>query len=649
MNRTINTLLLTLLTLCLLHAQPLTPFEKGVNLSNWFQESSIQEVHFLRYTYGDFVDIQSLGVDVIRIPVDFHGMSSGDPDYILDPILLDFLDQIIDWTEELGLHLILDNHSFGLGGATTAAIHQPLSKVWPQLAGHFLDRDSTLYFEIKNEPWGISEIIWDTIQQNIVNLIREIDSNRTLIVGPASWNSYNNLADMINYTDDNLIYTFHFYDPFIFTHQGASWTDPSMEPLVGVPFPYGASAMPPCPSELVGTWIQSNMAGYSSQGTVTHIRSLIDIAASFRAARDVPIYCGEFGVLNHNADPDQRVEWYEATTQYLDSLSIGWTMWDYHGGFGVFERYSGGMFDHDLNIPLLDAIGFEPPPQTEFVRQADSVGFYIYDDYIRQNIRSDFNTDGIITMYTSADPKVGRFNISWSQATQFDGIGFNFSPDRDFSRLLNEDFLLTCWVRGVGQPVGFDIRFLDTKNAIPEDHPWRATKTLSISDIEWDGTWQYVQIPLSEFVETGSWDGAWYDPMGLFDWSNIDILECVAEHSDFGASELSLDEIRIVDQTTAGFRGENQIPNSFSLLENFPNPFNPSTTIKYSLAKTAIVRLSIYDLSGRVVETLVSEKKEAGAYSVSWNVSGSSLEAGVYFAKMDNGLHSTVIKMLLLK
>ncbi len=642
-------LILTLLTVLTLIAQPTTPFEKGVNLSNWFQESSIQKVQFSKYTYDDFVDIQSLGVDVIRLPINFHGMSTGDPDYLVDPILLNFLDQIIDWTEALGLHLILDNHSFDSGGATTPAINQPLSKIWPQLAEHFQDRDSTLYFEIKNEPWGISDFIWDTIQQNIVNIIRQTDPNRTLIVGPPSWNSYNNLDEMMNYTDDNLIYTFHFYDPFIFTHQGASWTDPSMEPLTGIPFPYSASAMPACPPSLVGTWIQSNMASYSTQGTVAHMQSLIDIAVAFSTSRNVPIYCGEFGVLNHNSDPAHRVEWYRATTQYLDSLNIGWTMWDYHGGFGLFERYSRGMFDHDLNIPLLEVMGFNTPSQTEFVSQPDSVGFSIYDDYIGQNIQSDFNTDGMVTLYNAENPRIGDYSLNWSQATQYERIGFNFSPNRDLSRLLSENYILTFWVKGTGSEVAFDIRFLDTKTDVPEDHPWRMTKTMSTTDMAWDGTWQYIQIPLTSMVETGSWDGVWYDPVGLFDWSDIDVLDFVAEHGDFGTSKLSLDDIRIVNQSTAGLIERNELPSSFILSQNFPNPFNPSTTIKYSLPENAFTQLTIYDLHGRVIESLVSEKQAAGVYAATWSTRKSSTAAGIYFARLDAGAHSQVIKMLLLK
>lgn len=630
-----------------LAAQVSTPFEKGVNLSNWFQESSIQEVDFSRYLYDDFVDIQSLGVDVIRLPVNFHGMSSGDPDYILDPILLDFLDQIIDWTEELGIHLILDNHSFDSGGATTPAINQPLSAIWPQLAEHFIDRDSTLYFEIKNEPWGISDFIWDTIQQNIVNIIRQTDSSRTLIVGPTSWNSYNNLDAMMNYNDDNLIYTFHFYDPFIFTHQGASWTDPSMEPLTGVPFPYGASPMPAVPSSLVGTWIQSNMASYSAEGTVAHLKSLIDIAVAFRTSRNVPIYCGEFGVLNHNADPDQRVDWYQATTQYLDSLGIGWTMWDYQGGFGLFERHSNEMFDHDLNLPLLSAMGFNSPPQTEYMSYTDSVGFYIYDDFVWQHIRTELQGD--VMLYSSEDPRVGKYSIVWTEAVQYEWLGFNFRPDKDLSRLLSENFVLTFWIKGTGAATAFDIRFMDSKTDVPEDHPWRMTKTISSTDITWDGNWQYVQIPLTEFVETGSWDGAWFDPEGLFDWTEIDELQVVAEHSGFGSSELSLDEIRIVDQGTASLTNQRAIPQVFALLQNYPNPFNPQTTIAYFLSENNFTEISIVDLKGRIVATLVSDNLEAGNHQVSWNAGSGMTATGLYFARITSGSHHQMIKMLYLK
>ena len=644
-----RSLIILMVTTGILMAQPVTPFEKGVNLSNWFQGTTVHDIDFLRYTYADFEDIQSLGVDVIRLPINFHGMSSGDPDYILDPILLNFLDDIVDWTEALGLHLILDNHSFDDGGPTTVAVNTPLSKVWPQLAEHFLHRDSTLYFEIKNEPWDISDIIWDTIQQNIVNLIRATDEDRTLIVGPTNWNSYNNLDDMLNYTDDNLIYTFHFYDPFIFTHQGASWTGPSMESLAGVPFPYGAASMPPCPSDLIGTWIQSNMASYATHGTAAYMRSLIDVAADFRTSRDVPIFCGEFGAYMRYTDPDHRVAWYSTTTEYLDSLQIGWTMWDYHGGFGLFEANSYGMFHHDLNIPLVQAIGFNAPPQTNYVPRTDSSGFYIYDDYIAKQISSDFNTEGTALMYDAEAPRAGSYNLKWSGAVQYDRMTFNFSPDRDLSYLVDEDYFLTFWAKGSGTASELDIRFVDSKNDVPEDHPWRITTYLSDTGFLWDGSWHYVQVPLSEMTETGSWDGAWFDPQGQFEWFDIDVFEIVSEQGAFGDGIILLDEIRIVDAVTASTENTPHLPTSIRLHQNYPNPFNPITTLQYTLSEKSFVTLSIYDISGRLVETLISKNRNAGSHTLRWNSSGSTLEAGVYFARLETPEHHDVIKMLLLK
>ena len=637
------------LLLNLAYSQTPAPFHKGVNLSNWFQKSSMQEVHFSRYTYADFVDIQSLGVDVIRLPINLHGMSSGEPDYIVDPILLDFLDQIIDWSETLGLHLILDNHSFSPTGETTPAVNAPLSAIWPQLAEHFIDRDSTLYFEILNEPYGISGFVWDTIQQNVVSLIRQIDPNRTLIVGPTSWNSYNNLADMMNYSDDNLIYTFHFYDPFIFTHQGASWTDPSMAPLAGVPFPYGASPMPGVPPELQNTWIQDNMLSYPSQGNVAYLRGLMDIAAAFRDTRNVAIYCGEFGVYIPNAINGQRVVWYNEVTRYLDSLDISWTMWDYHGGFGLYEAGGYDLFDHDLNIPLVEAMGFTPPIQTEYVFQPDSTAFYVYDDGLGKNMVTDNSSTGIIELYNSENSHSGTYSLYWTDANQYERIGFNFRPDKDLSVLLAQDYYLTFWTRALGSAISFDLRFLDSKTAIPEDHPWRMGITLSATDINWDGNWHYIQLPLSDLAEKGSWDGDWFEPMGLFDWSAVDKLEITSEHGAFDGAELWFDDIRIVDQQTADIDSDAPKPHSFLVSPNYPNPFNPETTISYYLPEAALVTIRLFDILGRELDVLLNQPMSAGQHQFSINAGLKHYETGIYIARIEVGDQSRFIKMLYLK
>ncbi len=451
------------------------------------------------------------------------------------------------------------------------------------------------------------------------------------------------------YPDDNLIYTYHFYDPFLFTHQGASWTDPSMVPLAGVPFPFGAAAMPACPPELVGTWIQNELSNYANTGTVAAIQNIMDIAVDFGISRGVPIFCGEFGAFMPNANNNHRVEYYREVVSYFDSLDIAWTMWDYHGGFGLYESGSSGLFDHDLNIPLVEALGFNVPEQTPLIALPDSANISLYQDFFMAGILADHSISGELNTYYEISPKTGDFCIRWTGGSQYDHIGFRFAPYRDLSYLLAENFVLTFWIRPQGSPADLDFRFIDTKTPIPEDHPWRMVYSMSSNELVWNGEWQYIQIPFDEMAEGGSWDNAWYPAQGLFDWSAVQHLEIVAEQAPLGGAEFHFDEIRIVDRITARLKGDAQTPASFSISQNFPNPFNPSTTIEYALTESGLARLSIYDLSGRAVETLVAEKKEAGAYSVKWDVSGSSLEAGIYFAKIENGVDSEVIKMLLLK
>ena len=286
------------------------PFHRGVNLTGWLQAGSGRQIQFTKFTKQDFVDIKSLGCDVIRLPINLHFMTDGDPNYTVDPLFFYFLDQIVDWCEELEMHLILDNHTFDVDANTDANVDKVLVPIWTQMAEHYKDRSAYLYYEVLNEPHGITDARWGQIQQQVIIAIRAVDQTHTIVVSGAGWGSYNNLKYLPVYRDNNLIYSFHFYDPFMFTHQGASWTSPSMVPLAGVPFPYGAGPMPACPPELKGTWIESGLNSYKNDGTVKRVKELIDIAVKFRDQRQVPVFCGEFGVYMVNSDNAQRVYWY---------------------------------------------------------------------------------------------------------------------------------------------------------------------------------------------------------------------------------------------------------------------------------------------------------------------------------------------------
>ena len=115
--------------------------------------------------------------------------------------------------------------------------------------------------------------------------------------------------------------------------------------------------------------------------------------------------------------------------------------------------------------------------------------------------------------------------------------------------------------------------------------------------------------------------------------------------NDAGAGPFS--QSRTFSVSLSGIGEELIIPTKFELNQNFPNPFNPVTTIRYALPKSARVTLSVYDLNGRVVEKLVDEQKVPGHYSVQWNAERYS--AGVYFYKLEAGDFVEVKKCVLVK
>jgi len=90
-----------------------------------------------------------------------------------------------------------------------------------------------------------------------------------------------------------------------------------------------------------------------------------------------------------------------------------------------------------------------------------------------------------------------------------------------------------------------------------------------------------------------------------------------------------------------------EIPNKYELYQNFPNPFNPSTTINFGVPNSSFVSLKIYDLLGREVATLVKEKLSPGKYSIDFD--GTNFASGVYFYKIIAGEFEQVRKMVLMK
>ena len=114
--------------------------------------------------------------------------------------------------------------------------------------------------------------------------------------------------------------------------------------------------------------------------------------------------------------------------------------------------------------------------------------------------------------------------------------------------------------------------------------------------------------------------------------------------SDGAQPDLAIDEEDSIEESI--------IPGSFELTQNYPNPFNPSTSINFTVPSLSDVNISVYDINGRLVNTLISNTLAAGTYDVVWNgddMTGNSVSAGIYIYNLTSGETSITNKMILVK
>jgi endoglucanase len=475
-------------------------------------------------------------------------------------------------------------------------------------------------------------------------------------VGGSDYNNYTELTNLPVYSDTNLLYTFHFYEPFIFTHQGRTWGNPPMPDLSGVPFPYNAATMPACPASLKGTWVESSINDYPVEGTEYNVRQLINIAINFRTQRKVKIFCGEFGVYIPNSNNADRCHWYKVVSDYFENNNIPWTSWDYKGDFGLFNKGSDQIFEHDLNVRLLDSLGLNVPPQTPLVIRPDSVGFLIYTDYIGQKIISTSYSHGPYSFYSRDLPANGQFCLSWSGFEQYNTIGFDFVPDKDLSKLVSEHYAIDFMVRGSQPGIKFEIRFTDTKTTDPNDHPWRMGATIDETEVPGDLKWHHVRIPLNYFSERGAWDNnTGYDPVGKFDWTKVDIFEIALNWTEILGKKLWFDNIHISNLDTAIVRVTDSlgIPTTEEsgkpVLKISPNPMSGSTEISFNLSDKCQVTINIYSVTGSKICTLTNKIYSPGTLLFAWNgQSDNGIEAdpGVYICDVVIAGHTLTGRIL---
>jgi len=283
---------------------------------------------------SDFLLMKKLGFKSIRLPVAFEYFQSHN---IPVEKVLTVIDDIVKQCHAYGLKLVLDYHYGELDDGNYYDETKKIINTWEIIAKRYLgtNPDDVLY-EIYNEPPHMNPQTWKDAAYNIVTAIRKIDKKHTLIVGAANLNSIYELSHFVRLSDENIIYTFHFYEPFIFTHQGADWAGPQ-DATIGVPFPYSAEKIPTLNPQAKNTTGEINYNQYMLDGNEQAILQKLTIVKKWADGYKVPLLCGEYGVYNKYADPDSRCNYIKAVRKSLKTLGIPGILWEYNSNFSLFE------------------------------------------------------------------------------------------------------------------------------------------------------------------------------------------------------------------------------------------------------------------------------------------------------------------------
>jgi len=342
-------------------------FRRGVNLSEWFAQvydpRGYTKDHFESWTTAqDIALIKAMGFDHVRLSVNPEPMFRRRNADRIPTEYLAYLDAAIQSILDHGLAIELDLHpeSEFKQRLSDDGFVDELADFWRALAQHYADRDpERMVFEVMNEPEMRDRERWYGVETRLVAAIRAGAPRHTIIVAGARWSDDDDLLAMTPMRDTNLIYNFHFYEPHIFTHQGATWGVNFWHFLRGLPYPSDpanvlpALALVPNPTDSLAV-IRYGLDRWNAR----RIDDEVDQVQHWASHWNVPAICNEFGAFRVAATPHDRAAWIADTRTALERHGIGWTMWDYSGGFGVVTKQNGVATPDPVT---LQALGLSRP------------------------------------------------------------------------------------------------------------------------------------------------------------------------------------------------------------------------------------------------------------------------------------------------
>ncbi len=301
------------LILCAFCAAPARafPVERCVNLDNALNAPGYEGEWGYRIERAHLDRIARAGFDTVRLPVDFSTRWDGRR---IDPAFLARTDRVIRDALDRRLRVILTFHGFDALRRDPGPESGKFLAIWTFLARHYRGWPEGLIFELYNEPAGaLTTRRANALHASALAAIRPLHPTRWVVLDGGDWASVGALRRLKRH-DSRTVRSFHYYEPWEFTHQGAEWLD-----------------APP---------------GETRWGSAAdHARISRDIARAGRLAG--PVFLGEFGV-NHRVRPDLRWAWTETVRRAAEEAGIGWCHWGFATNFPLYDRRNGRWLDGAL-------------------------------------------------------------------------------------------------------------------------------------------------------------------------------------------------------------------------------------------------------------------------------------------------------------
>ena len=347
---------------------------KGINLENWFNDYSSASQYSTRFNSVDMARIKALGFTYVRLPIATNVLFQANNPSQLTAINLAYVDNAVKIIIDAGLAVVFDgihnsDETFEKNLATSAGYDEKAIAYWKALAQYFSKYPTDkMYFEVYNEPHvGTSKFNdlnvtwWWPVQLKLVRAIRQVTANHYIIAGAEGWNGRTNLISMIPYGETNIIYNFHTYDPFLFTHQGATWA--GWEPAItarAVPYPSKQSVIDSLVKSTSVQSLKDALSWYGKQNyNLDSMKNWAKPVDTWAKKYNVLVTCNEFGAYKPFTSRSSRLAWIRDMRLALEQNNIPWAMWEYDNGFGLTTYSNNDRSKPETDEGILISLGLK--------------------------------------------------------------------------------------------------------------------------------------------------------------------------------------------------------------------------------------------------------------------------------------------------